>query len=150
MNGSGQGLGGDPVQGRRSTAPTRTERVPGPATTDNANMSTPRTASPPDADVPVHDRPTSPGSPDPFLPANGGDDAEIVYHEYTHGLSNRLVVDAARQLRRSDNIQAGVDGRGLERLVRRSTSWSTQGFEHGHRRGDGELRMGQYVGGGST
>ena len=22
---------------------------------------------------------------------NGGDDAEIVYHEYTHGLSNRLV-----------------------------------------------------------
>ena len=31
---------------------------------------------------------------DPFLPANGGDEADIVYHEYTHGLSNRLVVDS--------------------------------------------------------
>ncbi len=31
---------------------------------------------------------------DPFLPSNGGDDASIIYHEYTHGLSNRLVVDA--------------------------------------------------------
>ena len=26
---------------------------------------------------------------------NGADDAHIVYHEYTHGLSNRLVTDAA-------------------------------------------------------
>ena len=31
---------------------------------------------------------------DPFLPANGADEADIVYHEYTHGLSNRLVVDS--------------------------------------------------------
>jgi extracellular elastinolytic metalloproteinase len=27
----------------------------------------------------------------PFRDANGGDDASVVYHEYTHGLSNRLV-----------------------------------------------------------
>ena len=31
---------------------------------------------------------------DPFLASNGGDEADVVYHEYTHGLSNRLVVDA--------------------------------------------------------
>jgi extracellular elastinolytic metalloproteinase len=31
---------------------------------------------------------------DPFLPANGADEADIVYHEYTHGLSGRLVVDS--------------------------------------------------------
>jgi extracellular elastinolytic metalloproteinase len=29
-----------------------------------------------------------------FRDANGGDDASVVYHEYTHGLSNRLVTDA--------------------------------------------------------
>ena len=32
---------------------------------------------------------------DPFSPTNVGDEADTVYHEYTHGLSNRLVVDAA-------------------------------------------------------
>ena len=31
---------------------------------------------------------------DPFVASNGGDEADIVYHEFTHGLSNRLVVDA--------------------------------------------------------
>ena len=31
---------------------------------------------------------------DPFIQANGGDEAAVVYHEYTHGLSNRLVIDA--------------------------------------------------------
>src|SRR5262249_14096790 len=31
---------------------------------------------------------------EPFVPSNSGDEADIVYHEYTHGLSNRLVVDA--------------------------------------------------------
>ena len=31
---------------------------------------------------------------DPFPAINTGDEANTVYHEYTHGLSNRLVVDA--------------------------------------------------------
>ena len=30
-----------------------------------------------------------------FRDINSGDDAAILYHEYTHGLSNRLVIDAA-------------------------------------------------------
>ena len=30
----------------------------------------------------------------PFRDVNGGDDAAVVYHEYTHGLSNRLITDA--------------------------------------------------------
>ena len=30
---------------------------------------------------------------DPFSPTNVGDEADTVYHEYTHGLSNRLVID---------------------------------------------------------
>ncbi len=59
---------------------------------NNAFMGTP-----PDGQQPVmgmflfHD-PTWPD--DPFLAANSADDASIIHHEYTHGLSNRLVVDA--------------------------------------------------------
>ncbi len=30
----------------------------------------------------------------PFRDINGGDDASVVYHEYTHGLSGRLITDA--------------------------------------------------------
>ena len=48
----------------------------------------------------------------PTIPsANGGDDAEVVYHEYTHGLSNRLVIypDGNSGL---DNQQAGSMGEG--------------------------------------
>ena len=35
---------------------------------------------------------------DPFSPTNVGDEADTVYHEYTHGLSNRLNVDVQRSL----------------------------------------------------
>jgi hypothetical protein len=61
---------------------------------DNANMTTP-----PDGDNPLmqmylfsFDPTAGPGDPN-FREINGGDDAAIVFHEYTHGLSNRLVVD---------------------------------------------------------
>ena len=37
----------------------------------------------------------SSGTSAQFRDANGGDDASIVYHEYTHGLSSRLITDAA-------------------------------------------------------
>src|SRR5581483_12167853 len=46
---------------------------------------------------------------DPFLPTNGGDEADVVYHEYTHVLSNRLVVDAMGNSTLG-NIQAGSMG----------------------------------------
>jgi hypothetical protein len=32
---------------------------------------------------------------DPFFQVSGSDDSEIVYHEYSHGLSNRLITDAS-------------------------------------------------------
>ena len=60
-----------------------------------------------DADVPVPRPGRDPT--DPFLPANGGDEADIVYHEYTHGLSNRLVVDANGNSTLG-NVQAGSMG----------------------------------------
>jgi hypothetical protein len=54
---------------------------------DNANMYTP-----PDGTSPVMQMYLW-GSAR-FRAVNGGDDASILYHEYTHGLSNRLIHDA--------------------------------------------------------
>ncbi len=47
----------------------------------------------------------------PLPSVNGGDDAEVVYHEYTHGLSNRLVLfpDGTSGL---TNAQGGAMGEG--------------------------------------
>ena len=53
---------------------------------------------------------TSGGEPS-YRTLNGGDDASILYHEYTHGLSNRLIIDAdgAGAL---NSPQAGAMGEG--------------------------------------
>ncbi len=61
-----------------------------------------------DADVPVPQAAPSSGS-EPIPSTNGGDDAEVVYHEYGHGMSNRLVTypDGNSGL---DNQQAGSMG----------------------------------------
>ena len=67
-----------------------------------------------DADVPLHGGLRLAGVRD----VNGADDAHIVYHEYTHGLSNRLITDAGR-FRGSRRRAVGRHGRGVERLLRR-------------------------------
>ena len=69
---------------------------------------------------------------DPFIPTMGSDEADIVYHEYTHGLSNRLVIDADGNPA-LDSVQAGSMGEAwsdwyaLDYLV-------NQGLRQGHRR----------------
>jgi extracellular elastinolytic metalloproteinase len=74
---------------------------------NNANMGTPPDGQPPRMQMFLFNDPADPE--DPFLSVNGGDEADIVYHEYTHGLSNRLVVDAAGVSTLGD-IQAGAMG----------------------------------------
>jgi hypothetical protein len=75
VNTSGQGLGGDYVRAEINDG----------FGFNNANFSTP-----PDGQSPRMQM---------FLTtaraANTGDDAQIIYHEYAHGLSNRLVVNAS-------------------------------------------------------
>jgi extracellular elastinolytic metalloproteinase len=66
---------------------------------DNANMLTPPDGQSPRMQMylflqdPTVD-PLTGFIASPFRDVNGGDDAAIVYHEYTHGLSNRLVIDS--------------------------------------------------------
>ena len=61
------------------------------------------------ADVPLAPARAPAPAQDPFIATNGGDEADIVYHEYTHGLSNRLVVDADGNSTLG-NVQAGSMG----------------------------------------
>ena len=50
-----------------------------------------------------------PATGDPFVPTSSAFDASVEYHEYTHGLSNRLVIDANGNSTLND-IQAGSMG----------------------------------------
>ena len=71
---------------------------PDPDHSNNANMLVlPATASPgAHADVPLgsRSRDLGPDEPPNYRPVHGGDDPSLVFHEYTHGLTNRLVTDA--------------------------------------------------------
>jgi len=114
---------------------------------DNANMNTPPDGIPPRMQMYLFHQPgTAFPAEDPFLAGNSGDEADIVYHEYTHGLSNRLVVDATG-ISTLGNLQAGSMGEAwsdwyaMDFLVQ-------QGFEI-DTAVDGELRIGTYVGWGN-
>ena len=56
-----------------------------------------------------HEPHTSYPGGDPFSPTNVGDEADTVYHEYTHGLSNRLNVDVHGRTTLG-GVQAGAMG----------------------------------------
>ena len=113
---------------------------------DNANMNTPPDGISPRMQMYLFHQPgtTYPGE-DPFIASNGGDEADVVYHEYTHGLSNRLVVDANGNSTLGE-VQAGSMGEAwsdwyaMDYLVGQGLFRDTPA--------DGDLRVGQYVGAG--
>jgi extracellular elastinolytic metalloproteinase len=80
----------------------------------------------------------------PFFPAvNGADDASVVYHEYTHGLSSRLVTDASG-FQALHSAQAGAMGEGwsdwyaMDYLVGSGLAPDTAA--------DGDVTLDRYVG----
>ena len=84
--------------------------LPDGAHIDNANMSTPPDGHHPTMQMYLQHQPhTSYPNGDPFSPTNVGDEADTVYHEYTHGLSNRLNVDV-RGRSTLGEVQAGAMG----------------------------------------
>jgi extracellular elastinolytic metalloproteinase len=148
VNSTHRGLGGDPVQGETlDGANSYTFGFPDPLHTDNANFATPPDGIPPRMQMYLWHDTTADffGGPtaDPFLPADGANEADIVYHEYTHGLSNRLVVDALGNSTLG-NVQAGSMGEAwsdwyaMDFLVKEGFFTDTAA--------DGELRIGAYVG----
>ncbi|HEX2044798.1 MAG TPA: M36 family metallopeptidase [Gaiellaceae bacterium] len=84
---------------------------------------------------------------DPTADANGGDDASVVYHEYAHGLSNRLIT-FGNGFGALDAHQSGAMGEAwsdfyaMDYLV-------AQGFETDGA-GAGDVLMGAYLGNGQS
>ncbi|WP_433298915.1 M36 family metallopeptidase [Actinoplanes sp. CA-030573] len=131
----------DAVQGESLDGANTANGLPDPQHVDNANMSTPPDGTPPRMQMYLFHTPGD--ETDPFVATSSANEADVVYHEYTHGLSNRLVVDA-NGVSTLGNVQAGSMGE----------AWSdfyafdflvAQGF-YTDTPAPGNLRVGEYVG----
>jgi extracellular elastinolytic metalloproteinase len=114
--------------------------MPDDAHLNNANMFTPPNGQPPRMQMYLF---TNFGDPTPDV--NGGDDASVVYHEYTHGLSNRLIKDSGGW-GALDSPQSGAMGEAW-------SDWYAMDFlvEQGFApdtAADGEVILDRYVGNG--
>lgn len=78
---------------------------------NNAFIGVPPDGIPPMMGLFLFHQPGMDGDADPFVPANSADSAEVVYHEYAHGLSGRLVVDASG-MPALTGMQSGAMGEG--------------------------------------
>lgn len=88
VNASGQGLGGDPVEGQFIDGANLKGGFPDGSHVNNANMTTLPDGEPGVMQMYLQRK----ASWGPHIPTgDSGNEAETVYHEYTHGLSDRLV-----------------------------------------------------------
>jgi hypothetical protein len=78
---------------------------------NNANMATPPDGIPPVMQMFLFRTPGSTDEQQPRLPASSSFDPSVIQHEYVHGLSNRLVVDAGGNSTIA-SVQAGAMGEG--------------------------------------
>ncbi|MGW7686682.1 M36 family metallopeptidase [Kribbella sp. NPDC054772] len=114
---------------------------------DNANMNTPPDGTPPTMQMYLWHYPGLTDEQEPLVPSSGANSADILYHEYTHGLSNRLVVDATGNST-LNSVQAGSMGEAwsdfyaLDYLVSHGLEKDTTA--------PGEVLEGKYVTGGGT
>ncbi|MBO0843433.1 MAG: M36 family metallopeptidase, partial [Nocardioides sp.] len=130
---------GDPVHQQVLDGADTADGLPDAAHEDNANMNTPPDGTPPTMQMYLW------RSADGYTPTSGAFDASVLLHEYTHGLSNRLVVDADGNSTLS-SLQAGAMGEAwsdyyaLDYLVTNGLQKDTSA--------DGEVFEGQYLMGG--
>lgn len=109
---------------------------------DNANMATPPAGQNPWMQMYLFSDATAASYPPGFRNVDGGDDAAVVYHEYTHGLSNRLITNADGT-GALNSIQAGAMGEGLSDFYAMDFL-ARQGFV-GDTAADGEVYLGRYT-----
>lgn len=86
--GNFEAIDGDAVNGESMDGADTANGLPDDDHTFNANMDTPPDGLPGHMQMYLFPKSTR------FLVGNSGDAADVVFHEYTHGLSNRLIVDA--------------------------------------------------------
>jgi hypothetical protein len=143
--GNFEAVDGDAVQGEALDGAALLNGGPDGNHIDNANFATPPDGTPPRMQMYLFHQPGTTFDQDPFIAGNSGDEADVVYHEYTHGLSNRLVVDA-NGVSTLGAIQAGSMGEAwsdfyaMDFLV-------NEGFQTDSS-ADGDVRIGNYVGAG--
>jgi len=101
--------GGDPVHLNALDGAATRGGMPDGNHIDNANMNTPPDGTPPTMQMYLWHAPGATDEEDPFVPTSSAFDASVEYHEYTHGLSNRLVIDAQGNST-LNSIQAGSMG----------------------------------------
>jgi extracellular elastinolytic metalloproteinase len=139
--GNFEAVDGDAVQGQSDDGANTANGLPDGAHIDNANMNTPPDGTPPTMQMYLFLN--DPGT----IAGNSGDESDVVFHEYTHGLSNRLVVDA-------DGVS--TIGNGQARAM--GEAWSDwyamdylvdQGLEKDTKT-VGDVRVGRYLTAGST
>ncbi|QEC47228.1 PKD domain-containing protein [Baekduia soli] len=135
---SGNFQGADPVQLNALDGAATASGGPDDAHLDNANMLTPADGSSPRMQMYLFEHAT--GSP--FRDINGGDDAAVLYHEYTHGLSSRLVTnDDGTQALNAPHAgamgEAWSDWYAQDLLVREGLVVDSAG--------DGDVDMGRYT-----
>ncbi len=143
VNTSGAGRGGDAVQDEPLDGADTAGGLPDGGHIDNANFATPPDGTAPRMQMYLWHQPGAAyPKQDPFLGVSGADEADIVYHEYTHGLTHRLVVDA-RNVPALDSQQGGSMGEAwsdwyaLDFLVAQGLVKDTAK--------DGEVQVGRYV-----
>jgi hypothetical protein len=110
-NTTGEGEEGDAVNTNTLDGASLDHGMPDGSHLDNANMDTPPDGTPPTMQMYLQHQPGTAYSldGDPFPANNTGDEADTVYHEYTHGLSNRLVISATGESS-IGGVQAGAMG----------------------------------------
>ena len=131
----------DAVQAQSDDGANTANGLPDANHINNANMNTPPDGTPPRMQMYLF-LPSA-----RFLAGNSGDESDVVYHEYTHGLSNRLVVDADG-LSTLGDIQAGAMGEAW-------SDWYAMDYldDQGLQKDTatvGDVRVGKYVTGGGT
>jgi extracellular elastinolytic metalloproteinase len=133
----------DPVELNALDGAAVADGLPDGGHIDNANMATPPDGTPPRMQMFLWHTPGATEAEDPFLPVSGSNDTSILYHEYTHGLSNRLVVDSMGNST-LNSIQAGSMGE----------AWSDyyaedflvlNDFELDNANTDGQVRVAKYT-----
>ena len=144
---AGNFQGNDPVLGENLDGASVDSGLPDGAHIDNANFATPPDGQSGRMQMFLFHQPhTAFPNEDPFIASMGSDEADVVYHENTHGLSNRLVVDANGNSTLG-NGQAGAMGEAwsdwyaMDYLVDKGLQQDTSA--------DGEVRIGNYVGWGN-
>lgn len=143
--GNFEGVDGDAVLGEALDGARTGGEGPDDAHVNNANMTTPPDGIPPRMQMYLF-RPLGSAGTD-YTATNSGDAADIVYHEYTHGLSSRLVVDAAG-VSTLGTVQSNAMGEGwsdwyaMDYLVAEGLVADTEA--------DGEVSMGLSLTGGES